>query len=425
MFVRFAPIFLLISAILAAPTLQLQRRGLQWDYQNDKIRGVNLGGWLVLEPYITPSLFSVWSEGEDDSNTPVDEYHYCQKLGKQTALSRLEAHWSSWYTEADFQQIKSLGLNAVRIPIGYWAFDLLDNDPYVQGQVKYLDQALEWCRNSGLYAWVDLHGAPGSQNGFDNSGLRDSYKFQEDANVQLTLSVLKTIGAKYGGSDYEDVVIGIELLNEPLGPILDMDALKTFYQDGYSEIRDNDGEKSYNAIIIHDAFEQTAHYWDNTMVVADGYWNVVVDHHHYQVFDQADLEKLIEDHVDTACKWGSLHADEAHWNVVGEWSSALTDCAKWLNGVGHGARWSGNYDNCPYIDSCLSYTDLSGWSDEYKENVRKYTEAQLDAWEQVGGWFFWCWKTESAPEWDFQALNNAGLIPQPLTSRTYPNQCGY
>ena len=24
---------------------------------NEKIHGVNLGGWLVLEPYITPSLF--------------------------------------------------------------------------------------------------------------------------------------------------------------------------------------------------------------------------------------------------------------------------------------------------------------------------------------------------------------------------------
>ena len=29
-----------------------------WDYSNTEIRGVNLGGWLVLEPFISSSLFS-------------------------------------------------------------------------------------------------------------------------------------------------------------------------------------------------------------------------------------------------------------------------------------------------------------------------------------------------------------------------------
>ncbi len=28
-----------------------------WNEANFKFRGVNLGGWLVLEPWITPSLF--------------------------------------------------------------------------------------------------------------------------------------------------------------------------------------------------------------------------------------------------------------------------------------------------------------------------------------------------------------------------------
>ena len=29
-----------------------------WDYDNNVIRGVNLGGWFVLEPYMTPSLLN-------------------------------------------------------------------------------------------------------------------------------------------------------------------------------------------------------------------------------------------------------------------------------------------------------------------------------------------------------------------------------
>ena len=96
-------------------------------------------------------------------------------------------------------------------------FQLLDNDPYVQGQVQYLEKALGWARKNNIRVWIDLHGAPGSQNGFDNSGLRDSYNFQNGDNTQVTLNVLNTIFKKYGGNEYSDVVIGIELLNEPLG----------------------------------------------------------------------------------------------------------------------------------------------------------------------------------------------------------------
>jgi glucan 1,3-beta-glucosidase len=33
------------------------------------------------------------------------------------------------------------------------------------------------------------------------------------------------------------------------------------------------------------------------------------------------------------------------------------------------------------------------------------------AFEKADGWIFWTWKTESAPEWDFQALAGAGVIP--------------
>lgn len=31
--------------------------GLKFPFGSEKVRGVNLGGWLVLEPWITPSIF--------------------------------------------------------------------------------------------------------------------------------------------------------------------------------------------------------------------------------------------------------------------------------------------------------------------------------------------------------------------------------
>ena len=56
------------------------------------------------------------------------------------------------------QEIASYGLNHVRIPIGYWAVNPLPGDPYVQGQLPFLDIALGWAADAGLNVWLDLHG---------------------------------------------------------------------------------------------------------------------------------------------------------------------------------------------------------------------------------------------------------------------------
>ena len=108
----------------------------------------------MLEPWITPSLFDEWSQ----SQTVKDEYTFCQVLGKGEAYNRLSNHWNTWITQDDFNQIANAGMNHVRIPIGYWAAAPLDGDPYVQGQLQVLDQAVNWARNAGLRIMLDLHG---------------------------------------------------------------------------------------------------------------------------------------------------------------------------------------------------------------------------------------------------------------------------
>ena len=405
----------LVTAALAvaAPATKFVKRFDSWDYEHDKLQGVNLGGWFVLEPYINPLLFKACPGA-------VDEYTLTQALGKKNAQIELENHWDTWYTKQDFQDIKDAGLNMVRIPIGYWAYKLLDDDPYVQGQIKYLDRALQWCRELDLKVWIDLHGAPGSQNGFDNSGKRDLYDFQKGLNVDTTLWVLQQIFWKYGHGTYYDTVIGIELLNEPLGPILNLDNLKTFYTAGYKNLRLTG---LATPVVFHDAFFQDKGFWDLFMTVDQGYWSVVLDHHHYQVFSPQELGRNQQEHLDVACQWGANDSAGSHWAVCGEWLAALTDCAPWLNGVGRGARWLGDYDNSPKYGLCDQYLNLDTWSDDYKKRVRQYIEAQLDAFEQGKGWIFWNWKTENAPEWDMKQLVDAGIFPQPLSDRQYPGQC--
>ena len=46
----------------------------------------------------------------------------------------------------------------MRLPIGYWAFDVSGGEPFIQGQLPYLTKAVTWARNHGLKLIVDLHG---------------------------------------------------------------------------------------------------------------------------------------------------------------------------------------------------------------------------------------------------------------------------
>ncbi|KAL8935915.1 MAG: hypothetical protein Q9216_005197 [Gyalolechia sp. 2 TL-2023] len=421
----------LISNVRAAPTLyalnlhrenhtadhrdsQLDNRAVAFDYYGDKVRGVNLGGWLVLEPWITPSIFGELST----SQTVVDEYTYTKALGKSEASSRLSNHWNTWITQEDFNSIAQAGLNHVRIPVGYWAVAPLDGDPYVQGQLDHLDNAINWARGAGLKVMLDLHGAPGSQNGFDNSGKYGSVGWQQGDTVSQTLTALENLANRYKGDT--DVVTAIQLLNEPLGSSLNLDGVQDFYNQGYQTIR---SASSDFAVTIHDAFQDFSTYWDG---FGSGQSDLILDTHQYQIFSPDQVGRSPSEHVSAACALGPKLAGTNKPIVVGEWTGAQTDCAKWLNGLGKGARYDGTFPDSSYTGDCIGkYTgSVNELSSDDKNNIRSYLEAQLDAYEQHTGWFFWTWKTESAPEWDMQDLIAGGLFPQPLNSRQIPNQCG-
>src|ERR1700761_8029359 len=98
-------------------------------------------------------------------------------LGKTEMKKRLEKHWSTWITAADFGEMASYGINFVRIPIGYWSVSPIAGDPYVQGAYPYLAKAIKWAGQNGIKVMIDLHGAPGSQNGFDNSGHKGAIEW--------------------------------------------------------------------------------------------------------------------------------------------------------------------------------------------------------------------------------------------------------
>ena len=79
---------------------------------------------------------------------------------------------------------------------------------------------------------MDLHTAPGSQNGFDNSGRTgDALWDKSMANVNRTLRVVDEIASKVAEDDaLSSVTTGFGLLNEPDAGI-DYWRMLNYYED--------------------------------------------------------------------------------------------------------------------------------------------------------------------------------------------------
>lgn len=273
----------------------------------DKLRGVNLGNWLVLEKWMSESLFS--------GTTAMDETYLCIELGHERASERLKVHRDEFITERDFEDIAVKGFNAVRIPVPFFLFE--DMGPYIHCY-EYLDKAFDWAEKYGLKVLVDLHTAPGGHNGTDNSGICGICLWSTKKEyVDLTVSVLGKIAERYGK---REAMWGISVLNEPMcsdtpaGAMLnirnfvqfyipvDKEAakentnytlafLRKFYKDAYLAIRKHMSPDRY--VVFCDAFELEI--WDD-FLRSDGMEGVVLDTHNYlmtpdmTLFEERNIE---------------------------------------------------------------------------------------------------------------------------------------
>ncbi|KAK4688993.1 glucan 1,3-beta-glucosidase, partial [Tremellales sp. Uapishka_1] len=420
-------LFLLLSALLpisfAIPTRpQKKDVNIGWPYGSEKIRGVNIGGWLVLEPFITPSLFDA-----TNNDGIVDEWTFSQYQDRATATSALQNHWNTWFTESDFQQIAAAGLNHVRIPIGFWAYDVSGGEPYIQGQAAYLDKAIGWARNAGLKVLIDLHGAPGSQNGYDNSGHRGDANWATDSNnVLRTKNVIQTLSQKYSDPSYWQVVTALALLNEPATYMNEqlLDTTRQYWYDAYGAGRypwvpQGDDSKSGLVLVIHDGFQPISTF--NNYMPEPNFEDVVLDTHNYQVFNDEQNAWTWDQHLSGICSQASTYAASELWLVVGEWTLASTDCARSLNGRGVGARYDATYPGSPYVGDCQYKSgDGSEFSTEYKTFMRQFYDVQTQTYENNGqGWIHWTWKTEDAVDWSYSAGLAGGWIPSDPSNHEY------
>ncbi|MFA5471530.1 MAG: cellulase family glycosylhydrolase [Acholeplasmataceae bacterium] len=326
------------------------------------IRGVNLGGWFVLESWIKPELF----KGTKDC---FDETCFMQQ--QKEAKQKLFKHYETFITEDDFIYLNSIGVKDVRLPLPWW---FVGTDLYLSCR-SYVHQAFKWAKNHHINILVDLHTAPGCQNGFDNGGIKGVMEWHKDKkNIKLTIESLEKIVNEF--HLYESFY-GIEVLNEPFVSI-DLDIILDFYERAYKSIR----AITSKPIVFHDAFRPIDEKFKTFFKDKE---NVMFDLHLYHCFDDKLDNEPLEKHIDLILekRLPMIKSISEYVKVIiGEWSLGLREQA--------------------YID-------------QFNEMLvtRALADVQLYAYEHAFGYYFWNYKIEreSHLNWDFKRLIKSGIMP--------------
>ncbi|KAI7887242.1 glycoside hydrolase [Lichtheimia hyalospora FSU 10163] len=401
-------------------------------YGEQPIRGVNLGGWLVIEPFITPSLFDQF----DPKDNVVDEWGLCSKLGPEKAREQLQHHYETFITEDDFRKMRDMGMNHVRIPTGHWAVQPVEGEPFVPKLAwKYLLRGIQWARKYGLRVMVELHTAPGSQNGWNHSGRYGQVRWlngtEGEHNAELTLQVVKKMTEFFSKPEWSHVTPVFGVLNEPAIFRLERERVEQWYHQSHDAIRNITGNDKGPMLTYHDGF-LGMNAW-NGFFKDPSFNRVILETHTYLIFDD-DLVSMPRDkQAAFPCQaWSRDVGKSMNENgptMVGEFSMATNDCGKYLNGVRLGARYEGTLTEGnskigkPVCDTCTckGVDDWKTWDDDYKKFLHEFIERQMDAFEAGYGWFFWTYKTEEHinPHWDYLLGWEQGWIPKDVNQRTY------
>ncbi|TIB67796.1 hypothetical protein E3Q23_02792 [Wallemia mellicola] len=318
-------------------------------------QSVNLGSWFVAEKWMVPSIFKC-------------------AAGLQASELDIARGWN----EDDFRWLSEIGINTVRIPIGYWGvgnqflwgtdFDGLGE--VYGGQWSRIRRAIHWASLYNIGVLLDLHGAPGSANGQHISGTSDTRVglFADEFNLQRTEDVLVYLTEQLA---YVNNMVGIQLINEPQ---YGTEWLEAIYDRWLGAMRAVPGAEDF-PLYIHDAFDLGRY----AGYVAGRSDFVVEDHHSYFVYTDEDAHTpawLHGQHVNGPVRMGlEKESAVARRNlVIGEWSCALT--AESLAGEDDPAnsRW---------------------WFCSSQEAVYRNVSA---------GYYFWSYKTEDCdqnPNWCF------------------------
>eukprot|EP00747_Dinoflagellata_sp_TGD_P165529 gnl/TRDRNA2_/TRDRNA2_186904_c0_seq1.p1 gnl/TRDRNA2_/TRDRNA2_186904_c0~~gnl/TRDRNA2_/TRDRNA2_186904_c0_seq1.p1 ORF type:complete len:581 (+),score=86.80 gnl/TRDRNA2_/TRDRNA2_186904_c0_seq1:107-1849(+) len=349
-----------------------QQRRLYWC--RPAWRGVNLGGWLLCEPGPSAELFQKYGPRASCEWQLCQEMH--EHLGVEGTRAAFKLHREKFVTEDDIRRIRALGLNAVRVPFGYWAvLGPTEGDFYDGPCLEYLDRVVMWCERHGLQVLLDLHGAPGGESGCRACGRENKDWSWKSWRFDDSIAALRLIASRYKG---QKCVTGISVCNEPSEQV-PVNELCRFFDRAVRTIREA-GMPPDEVAVVLSIFrtERLDQVWQCWVREFDGfvrYANVAFDLHFYHCFGSWWARQGLG---------AQLRMTKRHRKilrrvpaVVGEWSLALNDTAR------------------------------RGESREEEDQaLQAFGAAQLEAYSQAShGWFFWNWRDNpnvNPPVWDMR-----------------------
>ena len=168
------------------------------------LKGINFGGWLLMEGYILGGR-----------NIPESEFkkNFSRIYGVEE-LKRFEhAFRKNFITHQDFMKVKKWGFNCVRIPFHYKIFE---EKPfkYKDEGIKILDWIVKMAKKFKIFIILDMHAVCGSQNGDWHSDSKGEALFWKSRDYQERFVRLWEFIADYlKGKDF---IAGFDLMNEPV-----------------------------------------------------------------------------------------------------------------------------------------------------------------------------------------------------------------
>ena len=267
------------------------------DYHEIKFHGLNLGNYLLIEPWMTGITVGDPTRTEDDWNI---REKLAERFGEEEAERLIGIYQDAYLQAIDFDNIlQGLKANLVRLPIYYRAIRDIDEatgewKPGSDFNFAQVDRIVDFCADRDIYVLLDLHGAPGAQNKEFHSGRTSAASPSEgfyhklfdpnnDIYRQRTIELWEAFAEHYKD---DTTVMGYDLLNEPSG------AVDAFYypnkQDGYTALWDFYNQL-YLAIrqidphhvILMEAIPSDKD-WDTLPNPADYNWtNVAYEFHYY------------------------------------------------------------------------------------------------------------------------------------------------
>ena len=187
------------------------------------LKGVNLGGWLMMEGYILHA---------PNRAEQLFKKNFAKTLGPAALASFEKDFRDHFIREKDFRIIAGHGFNCIRLPFNSRLIEK-SHDRYSSPGIAYLDRAIAWAKKHKIWIILDLHAACGSQNCDWHSDSLGAAELWENKNLQdRTLKLWEFLADRYQD---EKTIAGYDLLNEAV--TRDTKALNTFYRRLIKTIR--------------------------------------------------------------------------------------------------------------------------------------------------------------------------------------------